>query len=55
MILLGGLVGGGIADNLSDPLAPAVGAAITLVGLVGTIVAGPMATLRGRRSGAPAP
>jgi len=51
MIAVGGVLNGGVADNLSDSAGPAIGAAVMLVGFVTAIGAGIVALWRCGRGG----
>lgn len=48
MTSIGGLISGGIVDNLTGSMGPAAGAAVMLVGLAAAILAGGMSIARHR-------
>lgn len=50
MILVGGIISGGLGDNVGDFPAPAIGVVTMFVGLVTAIVAGAVATRRHLRT-----
>jgi hypothetical protein len=48
MLIVGGVMTGGFAQNLPDPVWPSVGSAIQLMGIATTLIAGSVASTRSR-------
>lgn len=51
MIIIGGVLNGGLMDNLTNFPAPSIGVAVMLIGLTSAIIAGVVATVSNRRPG----
>lgn len=49
LILVGNIANGGLGDNITDSMPPAIGVVVMEIGLVTAIVAGAVATTRNRR------